>query len=715
MTTEGYLDKGDEYYDNEEFEKAIEYFSKAIDLDSKYAKAFIYRGNAKCRLNELKSAILDFNKAIDFNPNNAIAFNNRGNAKNRLKDYYSGIEDYNEAIKLKPNFAQPFNGRGTIKRNLSDFYGAIEDYNMAIKIYPEYARAYYNRGISKRCLNEYENAIKDFDSAIKLDQNFANPWSGKANVYYDQDQYQLALSCLFRANYLGYNNFEIQSALNNLHPVFPFFIFRQIQNNLPPKQYNQYANTIQLVLNQCLPLYSFIAYKAINRNYEKDLWQRILGAINYYCGDPIISYSIFKNFILNDSNTLVDYYYAIISCLDFFENTDTFLAKAISLIEPLKQQNYEHPSVQSKNLPFDLLQLYYAGLIFELNDTLENALICFEKIAPYFLPAKYKQMELLFDLGNKEASENIHQSILDQEVNLDEKTGFARGLNVHTFNLKEDRIENLFPHYFYYLEIESAIDHFVENSESDVEFDLEYPGFQPNFWELFKVNPIDVEATRIRANVAPLIAQYKIQIEEYGSSFDPNNKPASIQEDNAFRQAFKTLDALDNKVDLQLELGLHIQDFSLPAEQYEELSTYFFVKGYLNNYEKLMLDFYALAKQLSTKEKSPILVAGLGKMIQSFIGKYLGWAVTAITGALSYPPLVAAFIGVTTQAGVNFTAGSLAALFKNYYTHSQNQTVESFQLFKNDFENFIAQEKERLGDNFEKRYPIRVLYENNKS
>jgi len=517
-----------------------------------------------------------------------------------------------------------------------------------------------------------------------------------------------------RAIYLEYSFFHNQNILYYKHTSCPFFIFRQIQSNLPLTQYTKFADTIIQARKACLPLYTFITKKAISNissNYNKAIWQRWLGRINYYCGDPLISYSIFKSFVDEQSKTLSEYYFLIQSCFGFVEDADPHIGKAILIAEKVKDENYIHPAASNPYLHYPLLQQYYAGLIFEIDEEPEDALLCFEKIAPYFLPAKYKQMQVLYDLDNKEASKKIRQEILDLEKGLNQKTGFSRGLETHTFNLQEDRIEKLFPHYFHYLEIEPAITHLVNLSKKEVVFILHYPGNQPNFWELFKVSPDDLDATRQQANFAPLLAQYKSQIEEYGHSFDPNNKPVSVQEDHAFRQTFKTLDKIDNKNELQLELGLHIQSFSLLADQYEELSTYFFVKGYLNNYEKLMLDFYALSKQLSTKERSPTLVAGLSKMIQSFIGKHLGLTVAAITEVFSFPPLAAIGIGIVAQAGVNFTAGSLAALFKNYYTQSQNHTIENFQLFKADFENFIAQEKERLGDSFEKRYPIQELYQ----
>jgi len=150
-------------------------------------------------------------------------------------------------------------------------------------------------------------------------------------------------------------------------------------------------------------------------------------------------------------------------------------------------------------------------------------------------------MQLLYDLDDKDASENIRRLILEDESKLNQTKGFSKGLETHTFDLETDRIEKVFPHYFHYLEIEPAITHLVNLSKEDADFELQYPGNQPNFWELFKVNSNDLEQTRIRANAEELLKQYEAQIEEYGQSFVTINPPSTIETDIDFKLTFKSL------------------------------------------------------------------------------------------------------------------------------------------------------------------------------
>ncbi|MDR2424686.1 MAG: tetratricopeptide repeat protein [Prevotellaceae bacterium] len=131
MTVKEYFDKGFEAYDNGDYEEAIEYLSKAIELDPNKAAIYGLRGEAKYKLSDYSGAIEDFSKAIELGLNEANTYNNRGNAKYELSDYSGAIEDLSKAIELDPNDARAYYNRGNAKYELSDYSGAIEDFSKA--------------------------------------------------------------------------------------------------------------------------------------------------------------------------------------------------------------------------------------------------------------------------------------------------------------------------------------------------------------------------------------------------------------------------------------------------------------------------------------------------------------------------------------------------------------------------------------------------------
>jgi tetratricopeptide (TPR) repeat protein len=87
-------------------QEAIAQFTQAIKLDPNYTDAYNNRGNAYYDLDDYDKAIADYAQAIKIDPGDADAYNNRGIAYHNLGDYDKAIADYAQAIKLDPNLAQ---------------------------------------------------------------------------------------------------------------------------------------------------------------------------------------------------------------------------------------------------------------------------------------------------------------------------------------------------------------------------------------------------------------------------------------------------------------------------------------------------------------------------------------------------------------------------------------------------------------------------------
>jgi tetratricopeptide (TPR) repeat protein len=70
---------------------------------------FNNRGLAYAKLKQFEKAIQDYDQAIELNPKDFNAFNNRGPAYAKLKQFEKAIQDYNQAIELNPKDARTFN------------------------------------------------------------------------------------------------------------------------------------------------------------------------------------------------------------------------------------------------------------------------------------------------------------------------------------------------------------------------------------------------------------------------------------------------------------------------------------------------------------------------------------------------------------------------------------------------------------------------------
>ena len=80
--------------------RAIDDFSKTIDLDPSNAAAFIDRGYDYAAKQDWKRAIDDYDKAIDLDPKSASAFYYRGKAKELMGDKAGSHADIDAAEKI---------------------------------------------------------------------------------------------------------------------------------------------------------------------------------------------------------------------------------------------------------------------------------------------------------------------------------------------------------------------------------------------------------------------------------------------------------------------------------------------------------------------------------------------------------------------------------------------------------------------------------------
>ena len=179
--------------------KAIELYSKAIELNSYFAEAYSNRGYAKYLLGEEENALQDYDKAIELNPNLSEAYNNRGNAKESLGDKNGALEDFDKAIELNPDYANAYNNRGIVKRELGDTTGAMIDFNKAIEIKGNFPEAYCNRGVLKEKIGDNTGALHDYDIAIDLNPFFYGSYKCRGILERNAENLIQAISDFSRA------------------------------------------------------------------------------------------------------------------------------------------------------------------------------------------------------------------------------------------------------------------------------------------------------------------------------------------------------------------------------------------------------------------------------------------------------------------------------------------------------------------------------------
>lgn len=174
FSAKDWFENGCYFLANEKYQKAIEAFSKTLELDPKNSGIYNNRGNAYSDLKQYEEALQDYDKAIELNPKDSKSFINRGKVYSKLKQFEKAFQDYDKAMELAPKNADVFYNRGITHQVLEQYEKAMSDFDEAIKLNPTFVKTYQRRGITYLYLKKNPRAIRDFNKAIELNPTDAD-------------------------------------------------------------------------------------------------------------------------------------------------------------------------------------------------------------------------------------------------------------------------------------------------------------------------------------------------------------------------------------------------------------------------------------------------------------------------------------------------------------------------------------------------------------
>jgi len=113
-------------------------------------------------------AIAAFTKAIQKNLTFAKAYNNRGVVYTKLGDFTHAVFDFVEAIEIDPTYEEAYCNLGLVYAKQGKYPRAVFDFTKAIEVNPHYAKAYVNRAVAYFEEKDYAKAWADVHRAQKL-------------------------------------------------------------------------------------------------------------------------------------------------------------------------------------------------------------------------------------------------------------------------------------------------------------------------------------------------------------------------------------------------------------------------------------------------------------------------------------------------------------------------------------------------------------------
>ena len=796
--------KGFVYGKSKDYEEALSSYDKAIELDETYAPAWYGKGFVHSELKDNKKALLCFEKAIELDGNDAAAWYGKGTICSALKDYRKALTFYDKAIELDETYAPAWNGKGNVYRSLKDYRKALTFYDKAIELDTYIAPPRLGKGIICAELKDYEEALSSFEKAIELDGNLAPPWSGKGFVYSIQKDYEKALFCFEKAIELDENDAHSWYGKGNAYSELNLFslshkcYLRALLIGFSTTTLKNYLNGWKAGLKHPLFIQDAINTDAITSKHSLFLKKEVsticqnfsflanylnkihpieylqpLAVASLFMGHPYKSFLMIREDIIPQSYELKNYYYLIQSCYEFLEDEEPYIEAAVKIAETAKHTIKE---VRKRGLKKflrktdvtiseeEILQRYYAALIFDIDTEVEAALDCIESIWNKidFLPIAYLYYFLLFKqqrekveterndddvwtnsdtlkILNQDPFPKIGKYILKVEENNPSEKSFIYGFPKYEIDSIENEWWLPIYHYGHYFEIKEAINLLAIQGRSHFNRKnlVSSESLKP-FWQYYKISEVGILSMQqeIRKKERERIGlKFLSEAEEQFKDIAKqiNKSPELLEEsinyvfhekwvanDDAI-EAYKSLkqrtgvtkNALSNGIAKKIEgkkLGNHLKTALY-------LISYFFLSKKLTERETIYLQFYAIYTQAFRQKAIPKLVQGGAKDLSKGITGYgFDLVDTALT---STNPLA----GLAMLSLKSFAKGSMGELFIEFLKKGPNPNImmryavpvydnppyEKMKLassFKETFLEFIGEEKERLGEQFDQVYPL---------
>lgn len=170
--------KGVAFFEMQQYDKSIEAFNQAVSLDSTSYKPFFNRGNAFLEKKAFKEAIMDYNFANGLDPSQSDIHYNRGLALLGMEAYEDALFDFEISLQSNPNQPQAHFNKAKALLGNNDPMGAISSLTDVINLDKRNGAAYYLLGVTQMsALGNKEEGCAHLKMALSLGYLAAKEWT----------------------------------------------------------------------------------------------------------------------------------------------------------------------------------------------------------------------------------------------------------------------------------------------------------------------------------------------------------------------------------------------------------------------------------------------------------------------------------------------------------------------------------------------------------
>jgi len=176
-----YFSSAEKFQQANNIKDAIDNYTKAIELDPNFEKAYVARAACYEKTGKKAEAVEDFKKAIVFSPKDKELYNNAGRLFVELARYPEADQMYRKALERDNGYVEVIEAEIKVIHKVKDFKYGLLVTQMALDI-KKTAVSYYNHAVMLDSSKNYVEAEKEYKNSKYFDSKFIPAYVGLALV-----------------------------------------------------------------------------------------------------------------------------------------------------------------------------------------------------------------------------------------------------------------------------------------------------------------------------------------------------------------------------------------------------------------------------------------------------------------------------------------------------------------------------------------------------
>jgi tetratricopeptide (TPR) repeat protein len=164
------------YFKTGKYAEAIEVTNQVLEKEPQNVSALQFRGSALGASGQSAAAALDFKTILDLDPDNVHGMFNLGIAYKDANQLNQAIEMFSQLIVAQPDFPNAYYERGFCYGKMGLFPQAKADMTQSLVYQPNHGPSYFFRGRAFEALGSLGSACADWKKAFELGTTEAEPY-----------------------------------------------------------------------------------------------------------------------------------------------------------------------------------------------------------------------------------------------------------------------------------------------------------------------------------------------------------------------------------------------------------------------------------------------------------------------------------------------------------------------------------------------------------